>query len=453
MIDARPNGETMRIFWTSALRVVGLLFLVPACVNAQQTANAVAPLVGNWDLPGTMTRLKIHADGTVDHSKLGEGTIQYDEASYFRLVFRQQHLSCTYEVRKYSENELTFTVSIHPSDSDCELGALRRSPGSEAPPAPTKSNKSSESLPAGNTGDDKKGAQAGATFKDCDDCPELIIVPAGQFTMGSPDAEPGRLDIEGPQRPVQIKSNFAVGRYAITRDQFETFVKATGRLYDDGCYTESAGKWLLRPDLSFRAPGFPQDGRHPVVCVTWDDANAYTKWVSAKTGKTYRLLTEAEREYVTRAGTSSAYWWGGSVRPDLAHYDKVPQRPAVEQNGANKAKLASDASTVSKVSASPTDTSGPIKGTVPVHLFQPNPWGLFQVHGNVAEWVADCWNRSYMGAPLDSATVTTGDCERHVLRGGGWSYWASDIRSAYRESAHKENRYVHVGFRVARDLT
>jgi formylglycine-generating enzyme required for sulfatase activity len=447
----------MRIFWTMALRLVGLLLLAPACVNAQQTtnANAIAPLVGNWDLPGTQTRLKIHADGTVDHSKLGEGTIQHDEASYFRLVFRQlDHLVCTYEVRKYSETELTFTVVIHPSPSaDCELGALRRSPGSEPPAPPARTNKSSQSAPTDDTNDDKTSAQAGATLKDCDDCPEMVVIPAGQFTMGSPDTEPGRLDIEGPQRPVQIKSNFAVGRYAITRDQFEAFVKATGRLYDDGCYMESAGKWLLRPDLSFRSPGFLQDGRHPVVCVSWDDADAYVKWLSAKTGKPYRLLTEAEREYVTRAGTSSAYWWGNAARPDLTNYEMAPEQPTPDKNGLSNGKLASAPSTVNKASASQTDSPASIKGTVPVHLFQPNPWGLFQVHGNVAEWVEDCWNRSYMGAPSDSAAVLTGDCERHVLRGGGWSYRASDIRSAYRESAHKETRYVHVGFRVARDLT
>jgi formylglycine-generating enzyme required for sulfatase activity len=426
---------------------IALVLLATSIVEAQQPSNPIAPLVGNWDLPGTLTRLKIHADGTVDHSSLGEGTIRFDETTFYRLFYRQHdHLTCQYDVRKYSENDVTFTVALQPSNAECELGALRRSPGSDAPAAPAK-NKSSESLPA----DDKQSLQVGTTFKDCDDCPELVVIPAGQFTMGSPDAEPGRLDIEGPQRAVQIKSNFAVGRYAITRDQFEAFVKATARLYDDGCYMESAGKWLLRPDLSFRSPGFPQDGRHPVVCVSWDDANAYIKWLSAKTGKPYRLLAEAEREYVTRAGTSSAYWWGNAVRPDFANYEKPPQQPAVDNSDPSKAKLASTTSTVS--STSQAGTGGAPKGTVPVHLFQPNPWGLFQVHGNVAEWIEDCWNRSYMGAPSDGAAVTTGDCDRHGLRGGGWSYRASDIRSAYRESARKENRYVHVGFRVARDLT
>ena len=176
----------------------------------------------------------------------------------------------------------------------------------------------------------------GTIFKDCDDCPELVVVPAGRFTMGSPDSEPGRLDIEGPQRTVEV-NGFAVGRYAITRDQFDEFVKATGRLYDDGCYVESVGKWALRPELSFRSPGFPQDGRHPVVCVNWDDANAYVKWLSAKTGKTYRLLTEAEREYVARAGTSSPYWWGVTVRPDQANYDQIS--PLLTMMGPARSKL------------------------------------------------------------------------------------------------------------------
>jgi formylglycine-generating enzyme required for sulfatase activity len=443
----------MRKISTSVLGLAGLLLPVSTCASAQQNLSAIAPLVGDWDLPGTLTKLKIHADGTVDHSVLGGGTIQYDEASYFRLVFRQPgrlQLICNYEVRKYSANELTFTVSILPRDPDCELGALRRSPGSEAPATAAKPNKPSEAPPTHDTGDDRKSAQAGATFRDCDDCPEMVVIPAGQFTMGSPDAEPGRINIEGPQRPVQIKSNFAVGRYAITRDQFEAFVKTTGRLYDDGCLAASANNWVLRPNLSFRMPGFPQDGRHPVVCVSWDDANAYVKWLSAKTGKAYRLLTEAEREYATRAGTSSAYWWGNAVRPDMANYDKAPQQAAAEKPVAGKPKLAS---ATAAVAAAPTESPAATQGTVPVHLFPPNPWGLYQVHGNVGEWVADCWNRSYMGAPSDSAAVVTGDCDRHVLRGGGWSYWASDIRAAYRESAAKEDRYVHVGFRIARDLT
>jgi formylglycine-generating enzyme required for sulfatase activity/uncharacterized caspase-like protein len=321
-------------------------------------------------------------------------------------------------------------------------------PGHSAVPGTTPKNESSETSATGVAAQHKDARLPGTPFKDCEDCPEMMVAPAGRFTMGSPDSEGGRRDIEGPQRMVEVRSSFAAGRYAITRDQFDAFVKATARLYDDGCYAESssADKWILRPDLSFRSPGFAQDGRHPVVCISWEDANAYVEWLSAKTGKSYRLLTEAEREYVTRAGTTTPYWWGSTIRPDLANYDKTPDQPTSDQDLSTKARTASASPGPGK---SPTTKA---KGTVPVDFYQSNPWGLFQVHGNVAEWVEDCWNRSYKGAPSDTSAVKTGDCNRRVLRGGGWSYWASDVRSAYRESARKENRYVHVGFRVARDL-
>lgn len=427
----------------SALCMLGAASLAAA----QQATSPIASLVGHWDLPGTMVRLKIHPDGTVDHSTLGEGTIRFDETSYYRLVYRQRHLICQYEVRKYSENEVTFTVSVQPSDSLCDLGALRRSPGS---PVPEK-GKSSEA-PASTTmtaATEKDTSKPGIPFKDCESCPEMVAVPPGRFTMGSPESENGRLPIEGPPRNVDVASSFAVGRYAVTRDQYDTFIMATGRRFEDGCQVEAPGKkWIARPELSFRAPGFRQDGGHPVVCVNWDDATAYAKWLSAKTGKPYRLLAEAEREYVTRAGTTSAYWWGDVARPDLANYEKVSQPPTVD---ANRTQLAS-ATTNAKNGASLSSSSAPAGGTVPVHLYQPNPWGIFQVHGNVAEWVEDCWNSSYVGAPTDASAVRTGNCDRHVLRGGSWNYWASDIRSAYREGARTENRYFHVGFRVARDL-
>ncbi len=209
----------MSNLWTTAVRLFGLLLLAPVCANAQQTPNAAAivPLVGNWDLPGTLIRLKIHPDGTVDHSKFGEGTIQYDEVTFFRLVFRQQHLTCSYDVRKYSENEITFTVSVHPSDPDCELGALRRSPGTQAPSDATK-DKGAEAAGASAVADKSAPPTPGTIFKDCDDCPELVVVPTGRFNMGSPESEPGRLDIEGPKRPVEVASSFAVGRFTPSRE-------------------------------------------------------------------------------------------------------------------------------------------------------------------------------------------------------------------------------------------
>src|SRR5262249_1354568 len=153
---------------------------------AQRDPDPVAPLVGSWDLPGTLTKLKIHADRTVDHSTLGAGTIQHEETSYFRLVFRQRSLTCRYEVRKYSENELTFTIAVQPSVSDCEPGSLRRAPGatpplaeqkvkaSEAPPSEAPPSKASEAPPS-----KPPPPAVGTAFKDCDECPELVVVPAG----------------------------------------------------------------------------------------------------------------------------------------------------------------------------------------------------------------------------------------------------------------------------------
>lgn len=420
-----------------------------ALAEAQQATNPIAPLVGSWDLPGTMITLKIHPDGTVDHSKLGAGTIRFDEASYYRLVFRLRNLTCQYYVRKYSDNEINFTVSVQQVGvDDCDLGTLRRSPGSEVPEAAPKGKSSSSSATGEIAGNE--ATKPGIPFKDCEDCPEMVVVPAGRFTMGSPNTESGRYPVEGPQHTVEVSSSFAVGRYAITRDEFEAFVKATGRPTDSGCNVEGSNQsFVPRPDLSFRSPGFRQGGSHPVVCVNWDDANDYAKWLSSKTGKHYRLLTEAEREYVTRAGSSTAYWWGETDRPDLANYYRPPHQSLVDVAPAHNA-VANKASTVATVSAPPVSQDD---GTVPVYEYQPNPWGLFQVHGNVGEWVEDCWNTNYTAAPTNSTAVKTGNCKRHVLRGGGWSYKASDIRSAYRESAPEEERYVHVGFRVARDLS
>jgi formylglycine-generating enzyme required for sulfatase activity len=418
---------------------LALLLFWMGAASAQQGTDPVATLVGEWDLPGSLTRIKINADRTVDHSKLGSGIIRYEEASFYRVVFRHHHLSCRYEVRKYSESELTFTVATQPSDSDCELGALRRSPGTTPPQVPGRRS-------------DARGPQStpGTTLRDCDDCPELVIVPSGRFTMGSSESEVGRWPTEGPQRSIVMPAPFAVGRYAITRDQFEAFVNATGYLYGDGCQVEHNGTWLLRREINYRAPGFPQDGRHPAVCISWDDAKAYVAWLSSKTGKNFRLLTEAEREYVTRAGNTTPYWWGSSLRPDWANYDKRERTPRDGRSGS--ARDTKKASLPLPSSASNAAATLVPSGTVPVNSFSPNPWGLYQVHGNVAEWVEDCWNKTYSGLAAEPLAATQGDCERRVLRGGAWSYWPSDIRAAYREAARKGDRYVHVGFRIARDL-
>jgi formylglycine-generating enzyme required for sulfatase activity len=162
-------------------------------------------------------------------------------------------------------------------------------------------------------------------------------------------------------------------------------------------------------------------GKQPVINILWDDAKEYVGWLSRKTGRSYRLLSEAEREYVTRAGTSSAYWWGDDFTPLQAN------------------------------SAYPTDHSEPmVARTVSVDSFAPNPWGFFQVHGNVYDWVEDCGNDTYINAPSDGAAWMTGNCEVHILRGGAFSRRPETLRSAARLWSGNPNRMIYMSVRVAR---
>jgi len=245
------------------------------------------------------------------------------------------------------------------------------------------------------------------TIKDCPDCPELVVVPAGSFIMGSPASES---HLEAQVR-VSIATPFAVGRYAVTFDEWDACVA------DEGCngYTPNDQGWGR--------------GKHPVINVNWDDANAYAAWLSRKTGKIYRLLSETEREYVTRAGTMTPYWWGSSITSKEANYDgtKDPYK-----GGGAKGEYR--------------------QRTVPVDSFEPNPWGLYQVHGNVSEWTQDCLNYSNAGNPGDGSARTTGECSRRVVRGGSWVDSPSNLRSAYRDWSNAGDRGIVLGFRLGRIL-
>jgi formylglycine-generating enzyme required for sulfatase activity len=251
-------------------------------------------------------------------------------------------------------------------------------------------------------------------FKDCQSCPEMVVVPAGSFMMGSPESEEGQLPFEQPQHQVTLKAPFAVGRFAVTFSEWDACVDA------GGCN-------------SYRPPdrGWGR-GRMPVIYVSWDDAKAYVSWLSRQTGKAYRLLSEAEREYVTRAGTTAPFWWGSSISTDQANY--------------NGEWTTYGGSPVGEFRMKP----------LPVDSFEPNPWGLYQVHGNVADWVEDCWNESYKGAPADGSAWTTGDCTGtvggRVLRGGRWVSYPENVRSAARAFNGPAYRNFNVGFRVARSL-
>jgi formylglycine-generating enzyme required for sulfatase activity len=247
-------------------------------------------------------------------------------------------------------------------------------------------------------------------FKDCDRCPEMVVVPAGDFTMGSPASEHERSSGEAQLR-VSIGYPFAVARFAATFDEWDACVA------DGGCNS------YIPDDQGWGR------GKHPVINVNWNDAKAYTTWLSRKTGKTYRLLSEAEREYVTRAGTITPFWWGSSITPKQANY-----------NG----------------SEYPYEGGGSTgeyrKRTVPVDSFEPNPWGLYQVHGNVWDWTEDCWNESNAGNPGDGTARTSGNCTIRVVRGGSWYKYPEKLRSAGRSSDSTGYRNYSNGFRLARTL-
>jgi formylglycine-generating enzyme required for sulfatase activity len=255
----------------------------------------------------------------------------------------------------------------------------------------------------------KPGAGKTEYFKDCPTCPEMVVVPAGSFTMGSPASEPERYDNEAQLR-VSMPAPIAVGRFAATFDEWDACVA------DTGCngYKPTDQGWGR--------------GKHPVIKVNWDDAKAYTAWLSRKTGKSYRLLSESEREYVARAGTTTPFWWGSSITPKQANYDGTYSYAGGGSMGLYRQR------------------------TVPVDSFEPNPWGLYNVHGNVWEWTEDCWNDSNSGNPGDGRARTTGNCSQRVVRGGSWIRYPRDLRSALRSWWYADFRVDLQGFRVARTL-
>ncbi len=252
-------------------------------------------------------------------------------------------------------------------------------------------------------------------FKDHEHGPEMVVIPAGKFIMGSPSNEDGRSNNEGPQHEVTISNPFAVGRYAVTFDEWDA-----AQNYKD---------WQ---EVTGIEPKWPDDkgwgrGKRPVINILWEDAQAYIKWLSAQTGKAYRLLSEAEWEYCCRAGTTTPFNWGLSISTDQANY-----------NG------------------NYTYGDG-VKGeyrrqTVPVDHFSSNPWGLYQMHGNVWEWVADHWHDNYEGAPIDGSVWQGGDASYRVLRGGSWFNYPQFLRSANRYRIQPDLRVNSIGFRLARTL-
>jgi formylglycine-generating enzyme required for sulfatase activity len=303
-------------------------------------------------------------------------------------------------------------------------------------------------------------AQEGKVFQDCSECPQMVVIPSGSFMMGSsPDeiqrdltkvssyAGPlgilylfgitdhqraaGFMAYEQPKHSVTIAHAFAMGRYPVTREEFGIFVKETG-YQTSPCWLPPTGRPKPPKRDLWTDPGYPQTDQDPVVCVAWDDAQAYLRWLNLKlhhdTGGPYRLPSEAEWEYAARGGTKSQYWWGDDV---------------------GKNHLACDG----------CNTWGPgplfympLQSTVPVGTFPPNPFGLYEILGNSADIVEDCWHESYVGAPTDGSAWMSGICQRHTLRGGSWTGPAWAARTTTRSGQFASETASDEGFRVVKNI-
>ena len=264
---------------------------------------------------------------------------------------------------------------------------------------------------------DPFGPQPGGVFRDCTECPEMVVIPAGEFVMGSPESELGRFRGEGPRHTVRIERPFALGKYEVTFAEWDACVA------DRGCNG-------YRPDDE----GWGRDKR-PAINVTWDEASAYLSWLSRKSGKRYGFASESEWEYAARAGTTTARFWGEDA-----------DRGCGSANLHDRTSMRSNKMII--WTHHKCDDGYAL--TAPVGSFTANAFGVHDMLGNVSEWTEDCRNDSYKGAPNDGSVWFRGKCELRVLRGGSWSKPPRAVRTAFRWSS---GGFQHdVGFRVARTL-
>lgn len=275
----------------------------------------------------------------------------------------------------------------------------------------------------------------GTVFTDCTTCPEMVVMPPGTFMMGSSPSETERQTNEGPVHSVTLDKPFALGKFEITRGQYARFVDETGHHSGNGCWAIEAGDYTDSPVRNWRDPNFPQQDNHPAVCLNWLDAQAFVQWLSKKTGKHYRLPSEAEWEYAARGNTTSTRFWGND--PDQAcDYANVMDTTGKEQ--------------VPNVDWRHNCTDGHAY-TAPVGSKKPNAFGLYDMLGNVWEWMEDSYHSNYRGAPTDGSAWIAGGKEP-VIRGGSWLNKVHYVRVAERSTDESTDHDNFTGFRVARDL-
>lgn len=282
-----------------------------------------------------------------------------------------------------------------------------------------------------------------AQFQDCDGCPDMIIVPAGRFIIGSPAKEPGRGQDEGPQKEIVFAEPFAVSRYEVTRAQYKAFLRQTGHKISGGCITDrrKPGTWAADDHTNVEDPGFEQGDNHPAACVSWNDAMAYIGWLNSRTGGGYRLLSEAEWEYVARAGSTTAYPWGASIHDGCRHL-----------NGYDKMILGKKGNLYEGEVVPFANCSDGFVNTAPVGSFQANAFGIHDMLGNLGEWVADCATPSYAGM-LEIGVSEGGDCSKRMVRGGSWGSQPRQLRSAERYRYSPTDVDDSIGIRVGKSMT
>ncbi|CAG8871182.1 Hercynine oxygenase [Pseudomonas fluorescens] len=262
-------------------------------------------------------------------------------------------------------------------------------------------------------------AQPGSVFKDCKDCPEMVVLPAGSFMMGTPEGEAGREPDEGPQHNVTFAKPFAISRYPVTAGELDAYIKASGVTPADG--DDRPGR-----RCTASKPSYKQGPRQPAVCVSHHDAKDYARWLSAQTGHAYHLPSEAQREYAARAGSTGPF--------PFPFDDNDPRTYSIAKHA---------------------NTYGPTDGfsyTAPVGSYPANAFGVYDMHGNVYEWTADCGHPDYVGAPTDGSAWLTGKCQTRVMRGNDWGEAPVFSRSGNRNYRAPEVRGDFLGFRVAREL-
>ncbi|HVX04529.1 MAG TPA: formylglycine-generating enzyme family protein [Rhodanobacteraceae bacterium] len=275
--------------------------------------------------------------------------------------------------------------------------------------------------------------------------PAMVVIPRGTFMMGSPQRGRVQASAEQPQHEVTLARGFAMARTEVTVAEFRAFVRSSGYLPDSdrlgsaSVYDETNGRMQIRSGVDWQDDYAGQRAKpdDPVVNVSWNDAHAYAEWLSRRTGQHYRLPTEAEYEYAERGGTTTPYWWGDGAPPrEVENLTGSGDRSPAHRSWANAFQNYSD------------NHWGP----APVMSFQPNPFGLYDMDGNVSEWVADCWHENYVRAPTDGSAWVNPGCDERVIRGGSWGSAPDQDRSAFRMGAVADSRSGRVGFRVVREL-